>query len=418
MSSEPIEHLKQLLRPNATWCVMLSSLVLCSLGVAAIGTVEPDYAVLQGRKWLPIALMVMIICTLPQPKLIGKASYPLMWLILAVLMYLLLPGAPLVPRINGATSWINVPGLMRIQPSELAKVIFILALARYLRYGSSYRTLFGLLVPFVIMLVPVLLIYQQPDLGTAMVFGPVLLAMLVAAGAKLRHLGGLMAIAATAMAVVVVISLWAPEPLQVLKPHQRQRIVSAISMAQGQTRYIDDEGYQANKAMMLIGAGGITGYGAVKSQVIVRYNTLPHDHTDMIFAVIVNRWGLVGAWGTAALYWLLVFSIMMVAARTKDPFARLACVGFAATIFTQMVINIGMHVGLLPITGITLPLVSYGGSSLLATFAMIGLTLNFASRRARVIGRPSFEFDRPKTYRAPRAIGGIGQVVSGIRREL
>ena len=117
---------------------MLSSLVLCGLGVAAIGTVEPDYAVLQGRKWLPIALMVMIICTLPQPKLIGKASYPLMWLILAVLMYLLLPGAPLVPRINGATSWINVPGLMRIQPSALAKVLFILALARYLRWFRCF----------------------------------------------------------------------------------------------------------------------------------------------------------------------------------------------------------------------------------------------------------------------------------------
>ncbi|MEM9348238.1 MAG: FtsW/RodA/SpoVE family cell cycle protein, partial [Planctomycetota bacterium] len=107
----------------------------------------------------------------------------------------------------------------------------------------------------------------------------------------------------------------------------------------------------------------------------------------------VNRWGILGGLGTMALYGVLVASILLVAARSKDPFARMSCVGFAGMIFTQASINIGMTVGLLPITGITLPLISYGGSSMLFTFVMVGLVINFAARRPQMLARPSFEFD-------------------------
>ncbi|MEO1237461.1 MAG: FtsW/RodA/SpoVE family cell cycle protein, partial [Planctomycetota bacterium] len=120
---------------------------------------------------------------------------------------------------------------------------------------------------------------------------------------------------------------------------------------------------------------------------------LPEAHNDMIFAVIVNRWGMRGGIGVMLLYLVLIGSMFAVAATTRDPLGRLSCVGFAAIFLAQAVINIGMTLGVLPITGITLPLVSYGGSSLLFSFMMVGLTLNFASHRPAYVTRESFEFD-------------------------
>lgn len=386
------ERVRGLLTPNPGWAVLGAALLLTTLGVAAIDTVEPGYAAKQGQQWLPISLLVMLFCLIPRPRTIGQATYPMLIIVLLILVYLLIPGAPLVPRVNGATSWIDTP-IMRIQPSEVAKVLFVLALARYLRFRDSYRTLWGLLTPFVIMLVPVGLILKQPDLGTALLFAPTLFAVLIAAGAKLRHLFSLLGLAIASVVLVVVVCLWAPPGMQILKPHQQARIVSMVSLAQGDTRYTQTQGFQQDKAMTLIGAGGFTGYGSEQSSIIVTYNKLPHDHNDMIFAVVVNRWGVLGGWAVIGLYLAMILSILLVAARSKDPFARLSCVGFAALIFTQATINIGMHLGLLPITGITLPFISYGGSSLLVTFAMVGLVLNFASRPQAMLTRPSFEFD-------------------------
>jgi cell division protein FtsW (lipid II flippase) len=389
------EPVRALLRPNPAWYGLAAAIILTWMGIEAIATVQPTLASAQASRWLPIALLVMVICMIPHPRMIGHSIYLLLGVVLLMLVILLIPGIPrwIIPVINGARRWIDLQ-FMLLQPSELAKVTAILALSWYLRYRENYRTLLGLLIPFVIMLVPVALIYRQPDLGTAALFAPTLFAMLVAAGAKLRHLGVLVGLAVMLIAVNVAIVMVLPESMQVLKPHQRTRIVAMISQAQGDTRYIRDIGYQQHKAVTLAGAGGLTGYGEAKSAMVIGYNHLPEPHTDMIFAVIVNRWGLVGAITVMGLYAIIVLSCIGVSVRSKDPFAKLACVGFAAIIFTQAMINIGMNIGVLPITGLTLPFMSYGGSSLVALFAMIGLTLNFASRRPALLSRPSFEFDR------------------------
>ncbi|MFW6032260.1 MAG: FtsW/RodA/SpoVE family cell cycle protein [Phycisphaeraceae bacterium] len=128
---------------------------------------------------------------------------------------------------------------------------------------------------------------------------------------------------------------------------------------------------------------------------MLKYNYLPEAHNDMIFAVISARWGLAGAAAVLGMYLVLGSSFVLAAARSKDPFARLACVGFGAILFVQAAINIGVTLGLIPLTGITLPFISYGGSSLLSSFIMLGLMLNFASRRPAPLTRPSFEFDQP-----------------------
>ena len=126
---------------------------------------------------------------------------------------------------------------------------------------------------------------------------------------------------------------------------------------------------------------------------VLRYNRLPEAHNDMIFAVICARWGTLGGLAVIGLYMLLVASALLVAAVHKDPYARLVIVGVTAIIFSQVIVNIGMTIGLVPITGMTLPLVSYGGSSLLVNLAMVGLVLNIAARPAKIMTRPSFEFD-------------------------
>ncbi len=388
-----LDYLRDVFRLHAGWAALLAALGLTFLGVSAIDTVSPYYASKQTQ-WVPIALVVMVLFMLPHPRDLGRLAYPGFVVCVLLLVFVILPFVPrgLVPRINGATSWINL-GLMNFQPSEAMRVFFVLSLAWYLRYRENHRTLWGLTVPFLIMLIPVGLILKQPDLGVALVFGPTLLVMLVAAGAKLRHLFGIVGLGVLAVGVNVGIVLYAPDSMQLLEQHQQMRIKSMISLASGDDRYNQDAAYQQDKAMTLIGAGGVSGYGAEASSVIVRYNRLPERHNDMIFAVIVNRWGLFGALVTLVLYLVLVFSILGVAARSKDPLARLSCVGFAALIVTPATINMGMCVGLMPVTGITLPFVSYGGSSLLFSFAIVGLVMNFAARRPQRMARPSFEFD-------------------------
>lgn len=401
------QQLRALLRPNPAWYGVGAALGLTLLGVnaidtvAGVGSVGDDVAHKQGWFWLPAALFMMIAMLLPHPRHLGHASYLLFAATLAVLVYMVIPGAPRVPTINGARAWLDL-GVMNFQPAELAKLTFIMSLAWYLRYRSSYRTLRGLLVPFLIMFVPVGLILKQPDLGSALVFTPTLFIMLLAAGAKLRHLFALLAIGVVALTLVIAAVVVDPPHergvtgkgrlpgwTHVLASHQEKRIAALI----WPKRYENREAFQQITATRLAGAGGIVGVGKERATTLIRYNRLPEPHNDMIFAVIVCRWGLIGGLVTLGLYLVLISSFLLAAARSKDPFARLCLVGFGGMIFTQAAINVGVTVGILPVTGITLPMISYGGSSLLFTFAMVGMLINFASRRPQKLARPSFEFD-------------------------
>ncbi len=394
-----VTRLRELAWPNAGWIAVAAAVSLSAIGIVGISTAEaftvpPVHLAAKQLLWLFIALAVALACTLPRPRSIIDLAYPLLGLALLLEVLVILPIMPasLVPVRNGARSWFNFGGVS-FEPSELTKIAFVLSLACYMRYRKNYRSLLGLLVPFGIMFLPMGLILKQPDLGTSLLFIPTLFAVLVAAGARKRHLGALAALALLAMVINVVVIVKLPDKFQILRPHQRARIRAIISQARGDTRYIRDIGYQQHVAMVLVGAGEFAGYPADRSPTLVHFNRLPEDQNDMIFAVIANRWGLMGGLIVMGLYLLLILSFLSVAMRTKDPFARLAIIGFAAMIFSQATINIGMTIGLFPITGITLPFVSYGGSSLVMTYAIVGLVLNFASRRQAIVARPSFEFD-------------------------
>ncbi|MEM6504652.1 MAG: FtsW/RodA/SpoVE family cell cycle protein, partial [Planctomycetota bacterium] len=190
-----VRQLVVLLKPHAGWYALFAALMLTWLGSNAIATVSPGHAEVQTSRWLPVALFAMVVMMVPSPRWIGQMAYPILIIAILLLIFVILPGVPrsIVPVRNGSTAWINL-GFMNFQPSEMAKVGFVLGLAWYLRFRDNHRTLFGLLIPFAFMFVPVILILKEPDLGSALLFAPTLFVMLVAAGAKLRHLGAILGI--------------------------------------------------------------------------------------------------------------------------------------------------------------------------------------------------------------------------------
>ncbi|MBB6431437.1 FtsW/RodA/SpoVE family cell cycle protein [Algisphaera agarilytica] len=395
-------RLRDLLRPNFGWITLVAAIALAAMGIMAqetVETLEPGISNSQKRN-LVVALAAMVVMLIPHPRVIGWLAYPMFGLAIALLIFLLIPFVPesIVRPRNGTRGWIDLK-VMDFQPSEMAKVTFVIALGWYLRYRESHRSFWGLVPPFLFMLVPVMLIIVQPDLGQSLAFGPALLVVLIAAGAKLRHLFSVVGMGVMVIAINVTLVLMTsgvpgePDYAPWLKSYQKSRITSMIKLASGDYSEVQDESYQQHKAMTLAGAGGTQGYGGERSETFIEFYKLPEAHNDMIYAVVVNRWGMLGGFAMMGLYLLLIGSMLAVAAATKEPLGRLACVGFAGIFLAQAVINIGMTVGVLPITGITLPLVSYGGSSLLFSFIMVGLVMNFASRRATYMSRPSFEFD-------------------------
>lgn len=389
---------------NPAWFSVAAAVALSAIGVAAINLTEPVGA---GENWIKqlvfvvVGLVACAVCALPSPRTWRYIAYPAMVGAIVLLVFVLIPFVPheIVRPRNGARRWINLI-VTDFQPSEAAKIVLVLALANYLRYRKNYRTLKGLLVPFAIMLVPMGFILVEPDLGTAMLFGPVLFAMLLAAGAKLKHLFTIAGLGAGTAVLIAVVSLVAaqrtPPQYPLLEKHQVDRIQGLVSQIQGDRRHADTISYQAIKAVTIIGAGGFFGLGEERSRLILRTQKLPEDHNDMVFAVVVNRWGFVGASVMVGIYLVYLVGLVLTAATSMNPFGRLVCVGFATIIGSQMIVNIGMNIGLLPITGMTLPFVSYGGSSLVANFAMTGIALSIALRPAGYFARPSFEFDEKR----------------------
>lgn len=387
---------------HAGWIVLFATLGLVLIGVTAIDLARPDGATALASDakrqlvFLAIGLAAAAVAALPHHRLLALLSWPAMIAVLSLLVFLILPFVPsgIVSPRNGARCWINL-GFTDIQPSELCKVTYVMVLAYYLRRRSNHRTLLGLIPPALIAAVPMGLILMQPDLGTASLFIPTLVAMLVAAGARMAHLISASLLGGAFLIGIVIASIWfaRSEQYPFLKRYQVDRIESALDLAQGDTRRASDRGFQGQAALMVAGSGGLTGHAPERSRALVQFSGLPERHNDMIFAVIVNRFGFVGAVTVIALYIAWIGGALLVAGACKDPFGRLVVAGFAAMIATQMTINIGMNLGLVPITGITLPFVSYGGSSLLSGLIMVGLTFGIATRRPPHLWQKSFEYD-------------------------
>lgn len=371
---------------HAAWCCLLSALALSLLGVYAIDLGAQVDAPRTLSELSPLAarqaifvvagIIAAIIVAIPRERTLRALAWPALGVSVVLLAVLLVPWVPawLVAPRNGVRGWFNL-GVVDFQPGEVARIAFVLAGAAWLRDSRHHRTIVGLLPPALITAVPVGLIFLQPDLGMASLFVPAMFAMLLCAGARLKHL-----------ALVVAVGLAAaPAAYPLLKPYQQQRIIGLVYQLRGDKHTADDINYQSVTAQMLASAGQRDGYDDAKARAVVRFAELPERHNDMILSVIMARFGFVGGLGLLALYALWLAGALITALTARDAFGRLVCVGLATLIAVQVVVNLGMVLGMLPIVGLTLPFVSYGGSSMLSVWIMTGLVFSIAMRRtARV----------------------------------
>lgn len=404
------------------WSLLFAVVPLCMIGVLTIqvttGTGSEFLLNASAFKQL-IFILAGVVCAglviLIGYHRIGRFAWLWYGLCLLLLAYLIterLTGIdmPLVTRQRASWRWIRF-GPITLQPSELMKITYVLVLAWYLRYRRNYRTFQGLFMPFMLALIPMALIKFQPDLGTVLLFLPVLFAMLFAAGAKFKHL---LAIIALGMACLPL--FWLK-----IEPYQRLRLAGVVLQSESLRSYLLDDrpdiwkklqppessdagwrkrlthwrtdtGFQLVRSKTAIGSGGVTGEGWGRG-IFVDHKFLPERHNDFIFAIVGHQWGFVGSLIVILCYVLLVLLGVDVATVTNDPFGRLVAVGMTMILAVQALANLAMTVGVGPITGVTLPFISAGGSSMIASFICVGFLISVARRGPVPMVHKPFEFD-------------------------
>ncbi|WP_437226237.1 FtsW/RodA/SpoVE family cell cycle protein [Planctomicrobium sp. SH661] len=363
------------------FCIVLTAMLsIIWLGISGIarGDELEGGSQFASRQvvWLALGSIVATVTAMIPYQRFRGISYPFyaLTLVLLVAVYF-------YPARFGARRWIFV-GPISIQPSELAKLSFILVMSEYLMFRKNHRTWIGLIPPFVMTLLPVLLILKEPDLGTALLFFPVLFAMLYTAGARRWHLG-LTVLAGVAVSPVVWTNMSA---------EQKSRVTAVFLQRDGEAPDMED-GYHLHQSKQMLALGGAWGseWNGASVEASQAYR-LPAGRTDFVYCLVGERWGLAGTLGTLFLFSLLFAGGLQVAAMTRDPFGRLLATGIVSILAAQVMINTAMTVGLAPVTGITLPLMSYGGSSLITTGLSMGVLLNIAlSPGFDVAGQP-FQF--------------------------
>jgi rod shape-determining protein RodA len=378
------------LRISLYWPAIVPTLALLLLGIGVLSGLEVRLGLVWKDDWHVQQLIGMMVglaaaaalLLVPYKHVVGRA-YVFYGLNLLLLVAVLVVGV----KRNNARRWIELPGF-EFQPSELMKLALVITLARFIRFRSSYKTFKGLFTPFLLTLVPMALVLVQPDLGTALLFIPILFTMLFAAGAKPRHL---LIVVLLGAATIVPLYEWG------LRPYQRDRIdgfLVQLGVMERSDAHIkamaQDENYQLDQSKIAVGAGGFFGSeeGGTGEQALYR---VPERQTDFVFSALSNRWGFLGALLVILLLGWLLVAILAVAARHRDPAGRLLCLGVFAMLGGQAFINLAMTVGLMPVTGLTLPFVSYGRSSLVVSILAVALVCNVAARPAYDFGRGDFD---------------------------
>lgn len=333
------------------WRLLLPAIIILIIGLAAIFSISASL----GFNQLIFALLGLI-------AFLVFASFPytshryLVWIYALTSLFLLILPFLFGTLTRGAVRWLQI-GSLTLQPSEIIKPFLIIIFSHFLSIKTSLFRYSLLLI------LPALLIFKQPDLGSTLVIIALWLGVLIAS--KLP-LSGLIIIAFLGLTAV-------PLAWHQFKPYQQQRIVSFINP------YADPKtsGYHSIQSIIAVGSGGLLGKGlgyGPQSQL----NFLPERHTDFIFASLAESLGFFGSITLLLAYFFLLKRLLMISLKAPDQFGRLLGIGIFTLIFSQFIINVGMNIGLLPITGITLPLVSSGGSSLLATAISLGLAHNLS----------------------------------------
>jgi rod shape determining protein RodA len=352
------------------WTVFTIALSLAGLGLLSVVSATwggsrhgLDPLIMRQLVWIGAGTVMMIGVGIFDYKALGTYAYP--FYVVAVLMLIVV--AVMGHSTGGSKRWISL-GFLNLEPSEVAKLAVVLVMVRYLREDPPPGgwQLKQMIVPALLLAVPVVLVLKQPDLGTALI--------LILITATLIFVGGLNWQMMVALMLGAVMA--APVAWHYLKPYQRERLVSFINPQSDPL----GSGYHIIQSEIAIGSGGEWGKGFLKGTQ-ARLNFLPEQTTDFIFAVYAEEFGFVGSLVLLGLYAGLIARGIWIARHARDRFGSLIAIGFTGIIFWQVAINTGMATGMLPVVGITLPLVSYGGSSLIAMMIGMGVLISVNTRR-------------------------------------
>ena len=365
--------------PTAAWrhvdlVLVGSALLLAGIGLLMIYSathveleqegLDPTYYLKRQAVWVLLGIGVMALIASIDYR-IYRDYAPVLYV--GMLVVLLAVLSPVGSSSRGTQAWFQL-GPFQFQPSEVAKLVLIVCVAAYCSVYRSELDWRRLMSIIGLAAIPMALIYRQPDLGTALVFVAILIGMLLVAGARPRHMAVL-----TGLGVVGVVAVF---QLGVLQQYQLDRLGAFIDPENN----TQESAYSVNQSKIAIGSGGFTGKGLFNgTQTKLAY--VPEQNTDFIFTVVGEELGLIGSALVLALFAIVVWRTWRTAALAKDLYGTLVCVGVLAMFVFQIFENVGMTMGIMPITGIPLPFLSYGGSATLASFAAIGLVANVHMRR-------------------------------------
>jgi rod shape determining protein RodA len=365
----------------ADYSLGLVAVVLAAIGVALNYSATwrilefngQDPATFAKRQilFVAIGIVVMLAATFLDYRLYRDFANSAYLVVMLALVGVLFFG---VER-NGARAWYELPGqTFQIQPAEFAKVAVIVALAAFVANQGGHLRLVTLSNAYLMLAVPLGLIYLQPDLGTMLVFVAIGMGVLLVAGAQLKHI-----FVTSLIGVVVVVAMFSSDNLggpELLRQTQEQRLTAFLDPG------FDVQGasYNINQSQIAIGAGGLRGQGWLQGTQ-TNLNLVPEQETDFIFTALGEEFGFVGVSVLLMLYAYMLARIWFIARASNDLFGAFACVGALSMLTFQIFQNIGMTMGIMPITGIPLPFLSHGGSSTLVAFGLVGLVINVSARR-------------------------------------
>ena len=351
------------------WTLLAMVLLLCTVSVFEIysATLHTKYSGFHTKQmlWISGGLVAMFLfAKIDYHKLIDFVPWAYGVCLLALLAVLAIG-----QKVLGARRWIRV-GPMHFQPSEWVKLVLIIAVARYFaNLGGRSLTWKDIFKAFALVGIPLLLVLKQPDLGTSLTYTPILIAGLFLGGINIRQ-----ALILSTCGLALVAGVWSSGKL--LKPYQKARLTSFINPDNDPR----GTGYQLLQSKIAVGSGGVWGKGAEKGTQ-TQGDFLPIPHADFIFAAFSEEHGFVGALLVLLLYFLILMRLIQNAQTAADLPGSLIIMGIVAVLTFQIAVNVGMVIGFMPVTGIPLPLMSYGGSSVLFTFLALGVAMNVRMRR-------------------------------------
>ncbi|MFL5896566.1 MAG: rod shape-determining protein RodA [Thermoleophilaceae bacterium] len=356
-----------LFRFDALLLLAGAGLVGCSVYVLAAATENdivgnPHYFVIRQAVYGGVGLVLMMLLSRFDYSRLRELKFGLYGATIALILLVFAVGS----ATRGSQRWIDLP-FFKLQPSELGKVLLVLSLSAFcvdrVRRLDEWRTTSRIML---LAVVPAMLVVAQPDLGSGMVYLIIAAAILFVAGTTWTHFAALGTLAVTAIVVVLVAAPAAG--VHVLKPYQVDRLTAFINPSDNPR----GQGYQLNQSIIGIGAGQKTGRGAAGATQ-TKYDFLPEHHTDFVFSVVGEAYGFLGCALILSLYALLIWRGLRILTMAKNLYGALIAGGITAMFMFQVFVNVGMTIGIMPITGVPLPLMSYGGSSVIVTFLALGL---------------------------------------------